>query len=353
MHKEKKICFQLTSSRVLGAVLITISVINLIIVGAVFDAALPASTPLMTTVAITGLPGIESFTSTPTDTDDSALTSTPASTATQTASITLTDTATSTFTATNTTTQTPSVTLTYTPTNTLTATASLTQCAPPPNFPIYFVQRGDTLFSLSLATSSSVMELKFINCLSGDDIYIGQPLYVPRLPDPRQPPTLTATNTWLACADFESSKPDTQYQVRDQFTDSGIYFNVQQFVWSDGITTIDGLVSFADRGAAGSFGLEAQVSNANLNFDFGIPIDGLSVLFGEYGGNLNLNINGEFLNFADFAEINGKIVGGVQVTVVNGYGNDQGFLEFSGAIKSFALGGQELWIDHVCPYTRG
>ncbi len=351
MRKEKRTCLRLTTGRVLVIALITISVINLMIVGAVFAAAPPSSPPEVTAVLTTTATMIE--TSMPTNTESSASTSTPDSTATQTTSVTLTDTATSTFTTTSTATQTPGITLTYTSTNTLTATASLTQCTPPPNFPIYFVQQGDTLFSLSLATSSSVVELKSANCLTSDVIYVGQALYVPRLPNLPQPPTLTPTNIWLACADFESLKLGTQYRIRDQFNDSHIYFNVEQFVWSDGTVTIDGLVSFFDTGAAGSSGLEAQVNNANLNFDFGIPIDGLSVLFGEYGGNLNLNINGDFINFENFADINGKIIGGVQATVVNGYGNDQGFLEFSGVIKSFSVGGQELWIDHVCPYTSG
>ena len=351
MRKEKKVCFRLTTSRVLVIALITISVINLMIVGAVFAAAHPSSPPEVMAVLTT--PSTMIGASTPTNTESSALTSTPDSTATQTASVTLTDTATSTFTATGTATQTPGITLTYTSTNILTATASLTQCAPPPNFPTYFVQQGDTLFSLSLATSSSIVELKSVNCLTSDVIYVGQALYVPRLPNLPQPPTLTLTNIWLACADFESLKLGTQYRIRDQFNDSHIYFNVEQFVWSDGTVTIDGLVSFFDTGAAGSSGLEALVNNANLNLNFGVPMDGLSILFGEYGGNLNLNINGDFINFENFADINGKIIGGVQVTVENGSGQDRGLLEFSGAIKSFALGGQELFIDHVCSYIRG
>jgi hypothetical protein len=35
--------------------------------------------------------------------------------------------------------------------------------------------------------------------------------------------------------------------------------------------------------------------------------------------------------------------------VVNGFGNDQGTLTLEGVIDTFALGGQELWIDDLCP----
>jgi hypothetical protein len=38
----------------------------------------------------------------------------------------------------------------------------------------------------------------------------------------------------------------------------------------------------------------------------------------------------------------------VTVAVVNGLGNDKGRLELTGTIDSFAVGGQELWIDDVC-----
>ena len=73
----------------------------------------------------------------------------------------------------------------------------------------------------------------------------------------------------------------------------------------------------------------------------------LSFVFGEFGGNLNLEINGDFRNFEDFAEIDGDTVGGVDVSIVNGFGDDQGTLQLSGNISSFSIGGQELWIDDV------
>jgi LysM domain len=44
------------------------------------------------------------------------------------------------------------------------------------------IQRGDTLFSLALATGSSVNELILANCLLDSHIIAGRPLHVPRLP---------------------------------------------------------------------------------------------------------------------------------------------------------------------------
>lgn len=94
------------------------------------------------------------------------------------------------------------------------------------------------------------------------------------------------------------------------------------------------------------------VNNVNLTFDFGGPISGLTMRFGEYGGNLNIMISNDFQNFGNFADINGSTIGGVDVSVVNGFGNDQGSLSLAGTSDGFfTVGGQELVIDEVC-YQR-
>jgi subtilisin family serine protease len=159
-----------------------------------------------------------------------------------------------------------------------------------------------------------------------------------------------ATPTGLtACLDFEDLALGTRYHFGDVFTTSGVPITVTQFVWGNGIATTTGSPQVVALGRAGGSGNEIGANNSNLDFNFGGSIDQLSLLFGEYGGNLNIDINGDFRNFGNFADINGQTIGGVTVSVVNGLGNDKGSLTLSGAISSFALGGQELWIDNVCP----
>ena len=64
---------------------------------------------------------------------------------------------------------------------------------------------------------------------------------------------------------------------------------------------------------------------------------------------------------ADFQETDGAEIGGVRVYVSNGSGDDKGQLKLFGTMKQFrfgreeswcslVIGGQKLWIDHVCPY---
>jgi hypothetical protein len=148
-------------------------------------------------------------------------------------------------------------------------------------------------------------------------------------------------------SDFEDLILGTEYNVGDIFTTRGTPVTVKPFQYSNGDWTSDGYTKVVDSGQAGGSGNEMWVNNVNLDFGFGVPTAGLSLLFGEYGGNLNIEINGVFKNFENFSEINGDVIGGVHVTVVNGLGNDMGSLHLAGMISQLAVGGQELCIDDV------
>jgi LysM repeat protein len=340
MRKQKRICFRLTARRIVGAVLLAASAANLTIVGVALDISSSGATPAATVT-------LPTLTSTVGETIVSIVTSTDTFTLVPSATPTYT------FTATSTVTQTASLTPTYTitSTSTHTFTPSTVPCVPRYSWPSYLIQKGDTLFSLARAIDSTVYDLMLANCLLDDVIYVDKFLYVPRLPIA----TLTATPTkdFATCAEFEDLNSGSVYKAGERFITSNTIITVGQYVWGNGTPTADGYAAVAAQRAAGGFGNEMQVNNVNLNFMFDVPSNNVSLLFGEYGGNLNMNINGEFLNFADFADVNGRVIGGVNVSVLNGLGNDKGFLQLSGAVKTFALGGQELWIDNVCPQVNG
>jgi uncharacterized repeat protein (TIGR02543 family) len=152
----------------------------------------------------------------------------------------------------------------------------------------------------------------------------------------------------LPCVDFEDLTVDTVYVVTDTFSDSGATMTVKEFQWGGGTWTSDGTAMVDDELKAGGSGLDINCNNVNINFDFGGSLNGLSLLYGEYGGNLNIDINGTFQNFNDFADIDGLTIGGVDVAVTD-LGGGLGKLELDGVINSFDLGGQELWVDDVCP----
>ncbi|MCE7986390.1 MAG: hypothetical protein DYG89_34900 [Caldilinea sp. CFX5] len=130
-----------------------------------------------------------------------------------------------------------------------------------------------------------------------------------------------------------------------------------KFIWANGNSTDTGYARIENRGRAGGSGHEVRVNNLNLCFgaNFGQVLTRIKFVFGEYGGNLNLMLNRQFVNFRNFKDIDGQIIGGVKVIIHSGgAGNDTGVVELDGTINDqrwwghLAIGGQELWIDDFC-----
>ena len=147
--------------------------------------------------------------------------------------------------------------------------------------------------------------------------------------------------------DFEDLVYDTTYVVGNTFTTNGHLFELDQFQWGNLVWTSNGHAYVDNQLLAGGSGLDLELNNINLDTNFVGPVSSLGLVFGEYGGNLNIEINGDFLNFSQLADINGATIGGCTIAVTNGFGNDQGTFLATGSIGQFALGGQELWIDDI------
>ncbi len=155
------------------------------------------------------------------------------------------------------------------------------------------------------------------------------------------------------CVDFEDLVLNTDYSVGNQFWASGVQIDVEGFQLDDTDETWvdDGFARVSGDQSAGGSGKDIEANNVNLRFHGG-PWDCLSLLFGDWGGNLNIEVNGHFRNFCDFREIDGETIGGVEVSVAVfvdvPHSCYQGMLFLSGTINSFAIGGQELFVDNVC-----
>ena len=154
------------------------------------------------------------------------------------------------------------------------------------------------------------------------------------------------------CIDFESLKTGASYHVGASFTDSGVTLWVQAFQWSTGVWTSDGFVRVDADGKAGESGNELNLNNACIALKFSDCVEGLTLSYGEYGGNVNLSVNGELKNVADLDVLNGTTLGGASITVTL-LGGGKGHLAVAGTINSFVIGGQELWIDHICVVSCG
>jgi hypothetical protein len=157
---------------------------------------------------------------------------------------------------------------------------------------------------------------------------------------------LSATAAHSANVSFDDLTAGTRYLPGTTFTSDGTDITVGGFTFSSG-AAFPGIFAEVETGnLAGGSGLDMQLNNVTLDFAIA-PSTSLTLAFGEYGGNVNLGINGILSNVEDFATLNGATVAGVLISVVNGFGNDRGTLSLTGDINSFFIGGQELWIDDV------
>ena len=159
-----------------------------------------------------------------------------------------------------------------------------------------------------------------------------------------------ATTPMGTCVSFESLSLGATYNVGDSFSDGSSTVLLEEFEWGNGQTTSSGVATVENGGLAGGTGQEINVNNINLAFSFGGTVSGLTMRFGEYGGNLNIEINGDFRNFEDFSDIHGATIGGttVSVSMTSTTGGQLGTLSITGNVTTFSIGGQELWIDDVC-----
>lgn len=152
------------------------------------------------------------------------------------------------------------------------------------------------------------------------------------------------------CVTFEPFSVGKTYTVPgiNVFTEAGVTMETLEFYWGSGQWFFGGFAIIDDQHLAGGSEKDLNTNNINIRFLFPRPVKQLRLLFGEYGGNLNFDVNGDFREFGDFIEIDGASIGGADIAVFGGFGNDQGHIEISGEITTLTMGGQELWIDDVC-----
>lgn len=150
------------------------------------------------------------------------------------------------------------------------------------------------------------------------------------------------------CADFDDLTPGSEYVVGDVFVTRGYSVACREFFVEQGKRTTSGIAR-VNKALAGE-DLELQLTDISAEFDFGGSVPSVRFAFGEYGGNINLQVNGDFRIFENFADVNGLTIGGCSVTVTGGSGNDTGTVLIEGKIGQFLVGGRELFIDDVCPF---
>ena len=186
---------------------------------------------------------------------------------------------------------------------------------------------------LPLAAGSLVLFCVFVyatplraTILTFEDLTLGQ-TYESNAGSPAAPDSFVTDGVPVVVGEFfllpSGSTPGVNAVVRDSVVDSSI-----------------------TAGGSGNFLFMGVV---NLEFDFGGPVSQLSFLFGEFGGDLNIRVNGVLEKVNSFFTLPATI-GGAGVTVEllgSTVGGDLGRVTLTGNITQFSVGGEEFSIDDV------
>jgi len=156
----------------------------------------------------------------------------------------------------------------------------------------------------------------------------------------------------MQCVDFEDPALGSTYVVSSVLTDSDQSMTLTAFQWPAGTWYSGGFAEIVtpDWCNAGGSGQELLLNNINVQFAFPTLADGVVIQFGEYGGNVNIAINGDFRNESTFGDVVSP-VGGVAVSCAGAgcSAGGPGTLYLVGTVTSLSIGGQEFCIDDVCP----
>jgi hypothetical protein len=140
------------------------------------------------------------------------------------------------------------------------------------------------------------------------------------------------------------------------FVSSGISAYVHKFnLLPSGTAFNRAFIDFAP--VAFSPGQSLRINNINMLFDLsavGFSVSKVTFSYLDLGGYENLAVNGSGVYVGELTSAPAAL-GGASVTVTQAAlppprSGKMGTVTLKGPIKSFRIGGQELWIDNVCAY---
>ena len=174
---------------------------------------------------------------------------------------------------------------------------------------------------------------------------------------------LEIPDSW--CISFDERPVGEYYKVGDVDNFLNLEVRFQEFTWAGGRTTdegsatVDGIVPsiFGSQISAGGSGQQLLVNNTNVALRLPDGTTHVSLRYGDWGGNVNLSVNGDFVNADTLSRIGDRTIGGVGVKVTEvgrGFHNVSGTLELTnGEIDTLAIGGQEFILDDICLHLQG
>ena len=160
---------------------------------------------------------------------------------------------------------------------------------------------------------------------------------------------VTSGIAWADFPAFEDRVLGEGFVVGDIFVTEGVTCKVSEFYLPVGPPVMDGSAAIGNTLKAAGAGYEIHTNNINITYDFAGSIGSqtdLTFNFGEYGGGINIAVNGDLRLASNYADLDGMVIGGVVFDVLyGGLGGDAGSVRLVGLTDSLVIGGQENWND--------
>jgi hypothetical protein len=155
------------------------------------------------------------------------------------------------------------------------------------------------------------------------------------------------------CLNFEALPAAAVYNAADFdiFLEGDALFLTGGFLTAPGELISDGTAAVSSLNRANHFGQELHLTNATVSIFTSIScMTDLSFRFGDYGGKVNLLLNGELVIVDSLTELDGTLLGGalISVNTLPAPGGEVGRLSVSGEVTSLDIGGADLYVDHIC-----
>lgn len=171
----------------------------------------------------------------------------------------------------------------------------------------------------------------------------------------------------IVSLDFEDLTPDPQgspytYNLGSVFSSGGATLTVDPFFFFPSgtaapSTTFTGVEADNTLVPTTAINFAGRTGNAlgmnNMSVDIGVSsVTTIGFHFGDYGGNVNMMVNGSLFNAIDLSTLPASL-GGASVTYTSlgaaggGTTGALGRVDITGTISQFSVGGQEFWIDDV------
>lgn len=154
------------------------------------------------------------------------------------------------------------------------------------------------------------------------------------------------------CLDFEEILPGDSWGASQGFDEDNVQVRTYFLFDPTGdLVSVDPLMRTGTAQRAGHLGQDLRLVDATAEFDFDGPcVTNLSLQFGNYGGLVNIQVNGDLIKAPDMAALDGMTIGGAVVSVIRFpvSGGYTGLLQLDGNVDSLYLGGMNFYIDRVC-----